>query len=67
MSDTRKPDTRRQWALARKLKRLAAVALVVALTACSTMKHSPDGSSHNTAGGYRDACGELPGLVGDDC
>jgi hypothetical protein len=24
-------------------------------------------SSHNAFGGYRDACGELPGLVGDDC
>lgn len=24
-------------------------------------------SSHNPAGGYRDACGELPGLLGDDC
>jgi hypothetical protein len=23
--------------------------------------------SHNAAGGYRDACGELPGLVDDDC
>ena len=60
-------DTRKGFTLARKLKRLAAVALVVALTACGTMKHSPDGSSHNAAGGYRDACGELPGLIGDDC
>lgn len=22
---------------------------------------------HNTSGGYYEACGELPGLVGDDC
>jgi hypothetical protein len=26
----------------------------------------PD-SSHNERGGYIDACGDLPGLVGDDC
>lgn len=24
-------------------------------------------STHNALGGYRDACGELPGMVGDDC
>lgn len=23
--------------------------------------------SHNAHGGYVDACGELPGLIGDDC
>ena len=23
--------------------------------------------SHNAAGGYYESCGELPGLVGDDC
>lgn len=23
--------------------------------------------SHNTSGGYYETCGELPGLVGDDC
>lgn len=23
--------------------------------------------SHNEAGGYIDACGSLPGMVGDDC
>ena len=26
-----------------------------------------DTDSHNALGGYRDACGELPGMVGDDC
>ena len=26
-----------------------------------------DVPSHNAAGGYIDACGDLPGLVGDDC
>jgi hypothetical protein len=23
--------------------------------------------THNAAGGYIDACGDLPGMVGDDC
>lgn len=23
--------------------------------------------AHNAAGGYADACGELPGVLGDDC
>lgn len=23
--------------------------------------------THNAAGGYKDACGDLPPLVGDDC
>lgn len=23
--------------------------------------------SHNAAGGYADACGDLPGALGDDC
>jgi hypothetical protein len=26
----------------------------------------PDGS-HNAAGGYTEACDDLPGLIGDDC
>jgi hypothetical protein len=34
---------------------------VLYLTACAS---SP---SHNAAGGYVDACGDLPGLLGDDC
>jgi len=24
-------------------------------------------ASHNPSGGYREACGSLPGLLGDDC
>lgn len=24
-------------------------------------------ATHNAAGGYTDACGELPGMLGDDC
>lgn len=27
----------------------------------------PKSTTHNALGGYRDACGELPGMVGDDC
>jgi len=32
----------------------------LALASCAT-------PSHNPAGGYIDACGDLPGLLGDDC
>lgn len=27
----------------------------------------PTSESHNELGGYRGSCGELPGMVGDDC
>ena len=62
---------------------LAALALALCLTGCATgAPFDPDDvrpmrddfdamgtpvESHNAAGGYRDACGELPGLIGDDC
>lgn len=39
------------------------VLMVLALTSCTLTPVS----SHNAAGGYTDACGELPGLLGDDC
>jgi hypothetical protein len=26
-----------------------------------------NGETHNARGGYSDACGDLPGMVGDDC
>ena len=55
--------TRRAWPLARRLKRLATIAAAVALAACAAL---PAGR-HNAAGGYVDACGELPGLIGNDC
>jgi hypothetical protein len=29
--------------------------------------HLPEDQPHNDAGGYIPACGDLPGLVGDDC
>lgn len=68
MSDTRKPDTRRAFTLARKLKRLAGLAILATVAGCCTVKHSPDSVSHSAAGGYREACGsEFPGLIGDDC
>lgn len=35
--------------------------MLLLLNGCSST------STHNTAGGYIAACGELPGLVGDDC
>lgn len=32
-----------------------------------SLTREPDRDRHNALGGYRDACGELPGMVGDDC
>jgi hypothetical protein len=58
------------------LSRAAIAALLMALlaatcTGCSSAPVHPEefrrGESHNAAGGYIDACGDLPGLVGDDC
>jgi hypothetical protein len=43
------------------------VLLVLALASCVGCVATPEQPSHNAAGGYIDACGELPGLVGDDC
>ena len=60
MIDTRLKDNRRAWHLVR---RFATIAAAVALAACTAL---PAGR-HNAAGGYRDACGDLPGLIGDDC
>lgn len=41
-----------------------AVACVSLIVQLASMDASP---THNAHGGYIDACGELPGLVGDDC
>lgn len=35
--------------------------------ACEPFCDEPEYATHNAAGGYREACGELPGLLGDDC
>jgi hypothetical protein len=37
------------------------VLMLLVLTSCA--QHP----THNAAGGYIDACGDLPGLLGDDC
>lgn len=47
-------------------------ALLVALAGalCATAVMVPvvaSVPSHNASGGYIDACGDLPGMVGDDC
>lgn len=43
---------------------LLAVALVTAiLLGFANVKHE----THNARGGYVDACGDQPGMVGDDC
>lgn len=40
-----------------------------AFDACEPYCDEPEPvtGSHNAAGGYRDACGALPGMLGDDC
>ncbi len=50
----------------RALLILLCLAMATCAAACT---HSPDRHSptHNAAGGYADACGDLPGLIGDDC
>jgi hypothetical protein len=52
----------------------AAWMLVVFVSACAIIgayigsyTGSYTGPSHNASGGYVEACGDLPGLVGDDC
>jgi hypothetical protein len=52
------------------LRRLAILALLWAVGYADllAMQRMMDARpTHNAAGGYIDACGELPGLVGDDC
>jgi hypothetical protein len=41
---------------------LGVIVAVLLLSGCVTQPRS-----HNEHGGYIEACGELPGLVGDDC
>jgi hypothetical protein len=43
------------WAVA-----LVCVCAILALTGCAT-------ATHNDAGGYVEACEDLPGMLGDDC
>lgn len=48
---------------------LAALAAVM-LTGCRLTLWAVEWDSrptHNAAGGYIDACGQLPGALGDDC
>lgn len=43
-------------------------AMLLLLNSCAFYPISDDEqSSHNQYGGYREACGELPPLIGDDC
>jgi hypothetical protein len=57
MTDARARDLARARVLVLALALVAALAVAV-LVGCST---------HNAAGGYVPACGQLPGMVGDDC
>jgi len=43
-----------------------AIALIVAV-ALTFFIIALGNATHNAAGGYRDACGERAGLLGDDC
>jgi hypothetical protein len=45
-------------AMTGRLARLFACALILALLLAP---------AHNARGGYIDACGHLPGMLGDDC
>lgn len=46
---------------------LAIVMLAVCLGVAMVPVVAGVANTHNAAGGYIDACGDLPGLVGDDC
>jgi hypothetical protein len=42
----------------------------LALASCAELQqrtHERAGGAHNADGGYVEACGDLPGLIGDDC
>jgi len=47
-----------------RLRTLAILALMLLPLALHAINRP---STHNAAGGYIGACGDLPGLVGDDC
>lgn len=59
------------------MTRAALLALALALGGCARVIGPPYDAcepycdepepAHNAAGGYREACGELPGMLGDDC
>ncbi len=40
---------------------ILSLVLLFACNACSTLP------THNANGGYIDACGDEPGMIGDDC
>ena len=48
---------------------LSCVASLVTLGAMIALylQRGADPPTHNAAGGYIEACGDLPGMVGDDC
>jgi len=50
-----------------KLIWIALLAALLALKVGSCVHPKWISPNHNAAGGYIPACGELPGLVGDDC
>jgi hypothetical protein len=63
----RRTDRHEPVLLRRTLTVLTLVAALALLLGCASAPIAPDTGSHNASGGYREACGELPGLLGDDC
>jgi hypothetical protein len=63
MSRHERTDARRS-AVAGAVFIVLLIALSVLGSGCATSGQTP---SHNQYGGYIEACGDLPPLVGDDC
>lgn len=50
------------------MRRVAFFGVLVTMMCLISCAHEIDKLvTHNAAGGYIDACGDLPGLLGDDC
>lgn len=49
------------------MKRLLLLLAAVSLMAACTYNTARDALTHNAQGGHTDACGNLPGMLGDDC
>jgi len=46
---------------------IALIGIVLALLLALLLSGCVHKPTHNARGGYIDACGDLPGMVGDDC
>jgi hypothetical protein len=50
-----------------RVRKLWIVPLILAALAWVAANQLPGAETHNVAGGYTEACGDLPGMIGDDC